>query len=315
MTDKSLHNIAQTMIASGTSIKRVARTLHQKHQPTVADLAAALKPHIRPVVSRRKRSMAAGVDHTVADATYLAQLLVESISNVTPLEVAEALKDPRNYPSLTALQLGTVLKADGVFPDISASEMQIVLSTVTCNNAPCYTADEVEAAMNELYPSPPPPPPAYRREGPAGQVITGALPFDGTDGANGRSITKLVIRSGNIVDGIQVGYGQPPELQAPHGGSGGGGKHVTLDAGDVLTGISGYWGRWFGGNYILQLTFTTRNGKKYGPYGDMAYSNSRNAFSLDVNAGEEIVAFFGAGAYGNNRKSIYLGSLGIVIKS
>ena len=320
MDTKEMVNKASELLEKHGDMVVVAQKLMKQENLSVTDLAVTLNTTMKQsgTAARlpQKRSVArlaaaAQEDDTVTDATYLASLLVASIPGVTPLDVANALKDPRNYPSLTAYQLGTVLKAPNVFPDITQQQMQDTLTQVTCSGSPCYTSADVQAAINQLYPAPPVEP-TYRREGPAGRQ--GQMPFDGTDAANGQTITQLIVRNGNIVDNLQVFYGNPPQATSSHGGTGGGSTTITIPAGDVLTGVSGYTGTWFGGNYVLQLTFTTRNGQTYGPYGNMQYSSGQTAFNFTVGADEQIVAFFGSATYGNNGKSVFLGSLGVTIR-
>jgi Jacalin-like lectin domain len=254
--------------------------------------------------------MQAATDSLVTDATSLASLLVGAIAGITPAQVALALKDPRNYPSLTALQMGQTLKANGVFPQITADQTRSALQ------AAGYAQADIDSATTQLFPPPPPPPPPpYRKLGPAGAGSGNA--FDDSDAAKnlGQPITKVIVDHGNVVDAIKVFYGNQQTPSFTHGGSGGAFTDtITLDPGDMLTGISGFSGSYFGGNYILQLTFRTRNGKTFGPYGDMQFASGSTAFSLTTRVNEHIIAFFGSVASGNNGQAQYLGSIGITIQ-
>jgi hypothetical protein len=243
------------------------------------------------------------VDPIVADAIYYAEIALIVLPKTTPSELALALKDPQNFPQLTALQMGQVLKADGVFPQITAQQMQDALI------AAHYLPAEVSATIVQLFPQPI----SYRRLGPAG--ATGQMPFDDTALATTQPLTQLIVRWGNIVDSIQVFYGTPPIGTSVYGGLGGG--PTTLSLGDdPITEISGFTGYWFGANYVLQLTIRTRSNVVYGPFGDMSYANgAKTPFTLKAEANEQIVGFFGSATYGDNGKSVFLGSLGAIAKS
>lgn len=83
---------------------------------------------------------------------------------------------------------------------------------------------------------------------------------------------------------------------------------------DPIVAVSGYTGYWFGGSYVLQITIRTKS-NVFGPYGDMAYAQSSTPFSFQVEANEQIVGFFGSATYGNNGQSVFLGSLGVIVKT
>lgn len=110
--------------------------------------------------------------------------------------------------------MGQVLKATGVFPTITAQQMQDALTTAqTYSPTGCLTA-----AIAQLFPQPTT---SYRRLGPAG--ATGQMPFDdNSEATGGQPLTQLNIRHGNIIDHIQAYYGTPPVAAAAHGGGGGG---------------------------------------------------------------------------------------------
>ena len=127
--------------------------------------------------------------------------------------------------------------------------------------------------------------------------------FDDTPiiGAAGNPlISQLVIRSGNVLDAIQMTnagmYAQiPVAYKLPqHGGNGGNPSTALIPAGDAVAKVSGYTGIWFGWNCVLQLTITTRNGKVFGPYGTMSNASSKTPFSYGAPQGQSIVAFSGS---------------------
>lgn len=109
-------------------------------------------------------------------------------------------------------------------------------------------------------------------------------------------ITKLIIRSGEIIDSIQAtntSSGGTVFNLLQHGGNGGGQSIITLDKGDVINKITGYKGVWFGWNCIAQITVTTRNGKTYGPFGNTNNVSSKTSFSYFAPSGQSIVSFSG----------------------
>jgi|GEM_PF-6955611 len=199
--DKALENAAERL-SKGESHTEVARSLVQEHNLNARDLATVLKQTLNKADGsggkKRKKSVAMSVqsspsDTYVEDATYLASLLVSAIPGVTPTDVATALKDPRNYPNLTAYQMGEVLKSDGVFPSITSTDMQTALL------AAGYPSTDVDAAIAELYSVTPPVLVTYRRMGPAGQA--GQMPFDDNSYAiAGQPITQLIVRKRIIPD-------------------------------------------------------------------------------------------------------------------
>lgn len=240
----------------------------------------------------------------VASATQLAEALKLARPQVTANEIAQALHSPGIYPNLTAEQMGLVLRAPKVFPMITAAETRSALS------AGGYTVTDIDNAITQLFP----PVAQIRRIGPAGVQVT---TFDDTSAAQSlqQPLTSIHIQHGNIVDGIQAFYGNTPTSLPYHGGIGGATTKIVLDQGDRVTQISGFYGDWYGSSYILQLTFHTKQGKTYGPFGDMLYATTRTPFSLVANANEQAIAFFGAVSAGNNGQSQFLGSLGVTVSS
>src|SRR5579864_3400764 len=86
-------------------------------------------------------------------------------------------------------------------------------------------------------------------------------------------VSAFLVRAGDIVDGIQALYGEKViPLTPPHGNIDVYQAKIELEPGDRWSEISGFYGEWFGGNYVLQLTFCTRQGKVYGPFGSMNYA-------------------------------------------
>lgn len=300
MMSEHLIELARVDIEAGHRIDQVARHIvAQSPLIEAKQLIAVLKAAASQDVSAV--SFAAGDE--VADAIYYAAIAVAALPDTTPSELAIALKDPQNFPNLTALQMGQVLKATGVFPAITAQQMQDALT------AAAYSPTDVTAAIAQLFPQPTT---SYRRLGPAG--ATGQMPFDdNSEATGGQPLTQLNIRHGNIIDHIQAYYGTPPVAAAAHGGGGGGATVVNL-TNDPIVAVSGYTGYWFGGSYVLQITIRTKS-NVFGPYGDMAYAQSSTPFSFQVEANEQIVGFFGSAAYGNNGQSVFLGSLGVIVKT
>jgi hypothetical protein len=129
------------------------------------------------------------------------------------------------------------------------------------------------------------------------------------------SISAFLVRAGMIVDGIQALYGEEAILLAPpHGNLEEYNTKIMLEPGDTWSEISGFYGNWFGGSYILQLTFHTHKGKTYGPFGNMEYAENIQPFSLVVQPNESIVALSGVVSFGDNGKNRHLGALGLVLR-
>jgi hypothetical protein len=249
--------------------------------------------------------------------TQIAQVLIHGdpypvFPDLAAAGMASALADPRLggtapdvatalhtvYPALAAVDAGRLLMAPGVFPGIDANGMTAALT------AAAFAPGDVSAAVAQLFP-----PPVQTTSFPP--VGGGGVPFDDTAAAlaNGKPLTRIRIRSGNIVDSIQAFYGDT-ELPA-HGGTGGGVTDIVLGPGDGIDSMKGFWGTWFGGTYVLMLVFRTYSGKTYGPFGDMAFAGSRNPIYFTAPAGQSLLAFTGTVAAGNNGQSQFLGSFGI----
>lgn len=125
-------------------------------------------------------------------------------------------------------------------------------------------------------------------------TIRDASSFDDTRRATllGSPITKILVRSGEVVNAIQVTNGSYPSMPQ-HGGKSGAAATVMLDAGDSIVEVSGYTGTWFGWNCVLQVTLKTKKGTTYGPYGTRAHATSQVPFSYVAPAGQALLAFSG----------------------
>lgn len=135
-------------------------------------------------------------------------------------------------------------------------------------------------------------PPQYRRVDARGSNATA---FDDTDAALllNQPLTKLRVQAGEIIDGLQAFYGRERTALPLHGGEGGTRHEIVLDDDDYLTKVTGSYGRWLSGTFILQLTLRTKKGKTYGPYGTMSRATGITAFTMEANNDEQIVAFHG----------------------
>lgn len=299
MDSEHLITAARTELDAGHRIDQVAKSI-VRQVPHIE--ATQLITVLKTARSQDMGAVSFGAGDPVADAIYYASIAIAALPDTTPSELAIALKDPQNFPNLTALQMGQVLKANGVFPAITAQQMQVALT------AAAYAPTDAAAAIAQLFPQST----SYRRLGPAGTA--GQMPFDDNALATGgQPLTQLNIRHGNIIDHIQAYYGTPPVAGPVHGGEGGGPTVIPV-ANDPIIEVSGYTGYWFGANYVLQLTIKTKT-QVYPPLGDMAYAQSPTPFSFRVESNEQIVGFFGSAAYGNNGQSIFLGSLGVIVKT
>lgn len=129
------------------------------------------------------------------------------------------------------------------------------------------------------------------------------------------SISAFLVRAGDIVDGIQALYGEQYVPLAPsHGNIDDYNTNITLEPGDRWSKISGFYGDWFQGIYVLQLTFHTHQGRVYGPFGSMNYAQNIQPFSLVIQPDESIVALSGVVSFGDNGRNRHLGALGLVLR-
>lgn len=119
-------------------------------------------------------------------------------------------------------------------------------------------------------------------------------------------ISKIAIRSGDIVDRLAVWYGS---TSTGRGGTGGGETVLMLDPGDTIVEVSGVTGMYGGLPTVLQLSIKTRAGKSC-TCGSMAGGSSQQPFSFKAQGNQAVVGFFGSVAdHGNGFSS--LGSLGV----
>ncbi|MDZ8029286.1 MAG: FAD-dependent oxidoreductase [Nostoc sp. DedQUE11] len=142
------------------------------------------------------------------------------------------------------------------------------------------------------------------------------------------SLRKIIVRHGDIVDGLQVFYETTDKKKTtlnqwsreygnkqPNKGD-----VFTIPQGDYLEEVSGYYGTWFGATHILQLKLTTKN-QKCQTFGTMAHSveSQRKSFSFQAKDGEEIIGFFGAEVpldYNVDRsKDLVMSALGVIFRS
>jgi hypothetical protein len=129
------------------------------------------------------------------------------------------------------------------------------------------------------------------------------------------SINAFSVQAGDIVDGIQAFYSEKfIPLAPPHGNINEYSAKITLEPGDTWSEISGFYGDWFGGNYVLQLTFHTHQGRTYGPFGSMNYAQNIHPFHLIIQPDEKIVALSGVVSSGDNGRNSHLGALGLVLR-
>jgi hypothetical protein len=143
-------------------------------------------------------------------------------------------------------------------------------------------------------------PKSYYELGPVGAkqgIYRGAPPIEfGWDGKaeQGRTLTSLIVRHGNILDGLELVYDNGA-ARADYGNRrANSGDTISLNRGERLVEVSGFYGSWFGARHILQLTLTTSAGRTFGPYGNMEFSNTRKPFKFSAPAGGGIVDFIGA---------------------
>ncbi|MGD2182679.1 FAD-dependent oxidoreductase [Lusitaniella coriacea] len=145
-----------------------------------------------------------------------------------------------------------------------------------------------------------------------------SISFDDTEAAKtqGFPITKLIVRAGDIIDCLQAFYHNT--ALSPHGGAGGQEHTIEIEPGDYLREVSGYYGWWYGRQYILQISFKTRRGKSFGPYGTMDASSEQTPFAFTAGEGEQILAFSGSlvpGLETGNAATVYVNALGVTIQT
>lgn len=80
----------------------------------------------------------------------------------------------------------------------------------------------------------------------------------------GRTLKTLIVRHGDILDGIELVYDSGAAAQYGNRRQGRGDR-VDLAAGEEIVEISGYLGQWFGARHILQITLRTSQNRSFGP--------------------------------------------------
>ena len=130
-----------------------------------------------------------------------------------------------------------------------------------------------------------------------------------------QSIQAFLVQAGDIVDGIQALYSEKRfSLTPPHGNINDDHARIALEPGDTWSEISGFTGNWFGGNYVVQLTFRTHQGRVHGPFGSMNYAQDIQPFRLVIQSDESIIALSGVVSTGDNGKNRHLGAIGLVLR-
>lgn len=198
--------------------------------------------------------------------------------------VGAAVVSAEVYPQLTAYQLGLALLDPTAFPNTTSTDMITVLMGTAR-----YTQAEVQAAVEALY----------RGVLPIGPVGGGTyyygppVPFDDLAFAlaGAGPITGFVVRAGAVVDAVTAYFGGG--LGPRHGGDGGQPYDVRFAAGDLLQQVTGFVGTRWGSVYIVQLSFVTRSGARYGPYGPSSAGPGDTPFDLSAGAGHQIIALYG----------------------
>lgn len=110
--------------------------------------------------------------------------------------------------------------------------------------------------------------------------------------AFGKKVVGLCVRSGYILDGIQVLY-EGDQKGDMHGSKTGGGLQIiSLDEDDELSCIEANYGIRFGGpeGAVSNLIIKTKNGRTFGPYGD---GRSASKIHLEVPEGCEFIGLCG----------------------
>lgn len=124
--------------------------------------------------------------------------------------------------------------------------------------------------------------------------------------AGNPAISKITLRSGDVLNAIQTqntGFGpyntgtqnnNTGVFTLPqHGGNGGQEQQFELPQNDPIVAVSGYTGLWYGWHCVLQISFTSKSGTTYGPYGTMSGAATRIAFEQKAAPGQSLVAFNG----------------------
>lgn len=125
-----------------------------------------------------------------------------------------------------------------------------------------------------------------------------------------KEVAGIIIRCGDIVDGIRVLYADGSEGMQ-HGSTYGGGEHIIrFEPGDTIAVVHGKKGISFGGGTSLAgLLFVTRQGRAYGPFGSRFRDGK--AFFLTVPADKTVKGLCGTVAEKGNGG--LLSALGLIV--
>lgn len=130
--------------------------------------------------------------------------------------------------------------------------------------------------------------------------------------SNDRKVRGIVVRSGYIVDGVQLLFSDGSQSEF-HGNANGGTKTVIqFDEGDALLEISGQYAIPYiapSGDSISQMVIKTVKGKSYGPFGT---GGSAKKFTVSVPKDGEFVGF--CGSIGNPKNRSFLAQIGLLYK-
>ena len=148
----------------------------------------------------------------------------------------------------------------------------------------------------------------YHKAGPEG--TKSGRDFDESEliGEKQKQPAGIVIRSGGIIDAIQVLY-TDGERGPLHGSSSGGQEQVIrFEDGDSLAGIQGRKGISFGGGKsFAKVVIKTVKGKTYGPFGSWGGGTD---FKLEIPKGGEFKGLCGNAGTGGNGG--YVAQLGLI---
>lgn len=133
--------------------------------------------------------------------------------------------------------------------------------------------------------------------------------------------TKIRIRAGEAIDGIQVFYQEEnrQEIAMPvHGNPKGGSAHdIILESDDFITAVETITAPYWNGNFIISLTLFTAKGKQYHFGMDAQAANRRGkAERLECEAGSAVLCFYGSTGKAHdahieeNQRPAFLQSLG-----
>lgn len=124
-----------------------------------------------------------------------------------------------------------------------------------------------------------------------------------------KRIIGLCVRSGYIVDGIQVLYEDNLKGDMHGSKTGGGGKNIFFDEGDEVCLIEACYGVPFDGSEgaVSSLLIHTKNGKTYGPFGSGKRSSQ---IHLEVPSKCRLIGLCGLAGKGGNGG--YVSALGLI---